>query len=117
VAYRHVMPWEGDVVHGVRRVRLWPGAWEDEIVMKTGSRVNNVVLVHGGFVDESGWHAVYSLLKEDGYNVPGAGDVEQPQGCARRGRAVRGRCAGAPRPPPARPGPPGAASSCSINIR
>ena len=37
--------------------------------MNTGSRVNNVVLVHGGFVDGSGWHAVYSLLKEDGYNV------------------------------------------------
>ena len=37
--------------------------------MNTGSRVNNVVLVHGGFVDGSGWQAVYSLLKEDGYNV------------------------------------------------
>src|SRR5918999_1469909 len=29
----------------------------------------NVVLVHGGFVDGSGWEAVYSLLKKDGYNV------------------------------------------------
>ena len=28
-----------------------------------------VVLVHGGFVDGSGWQPVYSLLKEDGYNV------------------------------------------------
>jgi pimeloyl-ACP methyl ester carboxylesterase len=37
--------------------------------MDAGSRVNNVVLVHGGFVDGSGWHAVYSLLKKDGYNV------------------------------------------------
>ena len=37
--------------------------------MNTGSRVNNVVLVHGGFVDGSGWQAVYSLLKKDGYNV------------------------------------------------
>jgi hypothetical protein len=37
--------------------------------MNTGSRVDNVVLVHGGFVDGSGWHAVYSLLKEDGYDV------------------------------------------------
>jgi len=29
----------------------------------------NVVLVHGGFVDGSGWESVYSLLKKDGYNV------------------------------------------------
>src|SRR4051812_14164871 len=29
----------------------------------------NVVLVHGGFVDGSGWHGVYSRLKKDGYNV------------------------------------------------
>ncbi len=42
---------------------------EDEIVMNTGSRVNNVVLVHGGFVDGSGWQAVYNLLKKDGYNA------------------------------------------------
>jgi pimeloyl-ACP methyl ester carboxylesterase len=37
--------------------------------MNTGSRVDNVVLVHGGFVDGSGWQAVYNLLKQDGYNV------------------------------------------------
>src|SRR5258708_20288321 len=30
---------------------------------------NNIVLVHGGFVDGSGWESVYSLLKKDGYNV------------------------------------------------
>jgi pimeloyl-ACP methyl ester carboxylesterase len=29
----------------------------------------NIVLVHGGFVDGSGWESVYSLLKEDDYNV------------------------------------------------
>ena len=28
-----------------------------------------VVLVHGGFVDGSGWQAVYRLLKQDGYTV------------------------------------------------
>jgi pimeloyl-ACP methyl ester carboxylesterase len=28
-----------------------------------------VVLVHGGFVDGSGWQGVYGLLKDDGYNV------------------------------------------------
>ena len=28
-----------------------------------------VVLVHGGFVDGSGWEEVYRLLREDGYSV------------------------------------------------
>ena len=37
--------------------------------MSNGSRVNDVVLVHGGFVDGSGWQSVYNLLKEHGYNV------------------------------------------------
>jgi pimeloyl-ACP methyl ester carboxylesterase len=29
----------------------------------------SIVLVHGGFVDGSGWEGVYTLLKRDGYNV------------------------------------------------
>jgi pimeloyl-ACP methyl ester carboxylesterase len=29
----------------------------------------NVVLVHGGFVDGSGWQGVYDALRADGYNV------------------------------------------------
>jgi pimeloyl-ACP methyl ester carboxylesterase len=29
----------------------------------------NVVLVHGGFVDGSGWEGVYHLLKNEGYSV------------------------------------------------
>ena len=29
----------------------------------------NVVLVHGGFVDGSGWEGVYDLLTQDGFNV------------------------------------------------
>jgi pimeloyl-ACP methyl ester carboxylesterase len=36
--------------------------------MQQGS-VKNVVLVHGGFVDGSGWQGVYDVLKKDGYNV------------------------------------------------
>lgn len=31
--------------------------------------VKNVVLVHGGFVDGSGWQSVYKALKKDGYDV------------------------------------------------
>src|SRR3954454_6753806 len=33
------------------------------------SGVKNVVLVHGGFVDGSGWQGVYDLLKADGFDV------------------------------------------------
>src|SRR5947209_17978148 len=31
--------------------------------------MKNVVLVHGGFVDGSGWEGVYRILKKDGYSV------------------------------------------------
>jgi pimeloyl-ACP methyl ester carboxylesterase len=31
--------------------------------------LKNVVLVHGGFVDGSGWEGVYRLLRKDGYAV------------------------------------------------
>lgn len=31
--------------------------------------IKNVVLVHGAFVDGSGWQAIYQQLKKDGYNV------------------------------------------------
>jgi pimeloyl-ACP methyl ester carboxylesterase len=37
--------------------------------MNASSAVGNVVLVHGGFVDGSGWRAVNDLLRQDGYNV------------------------------------------------
>jgi pimeloyl-ACP methyl ester carboxylesterase len=33
------------------------------------STAKNVVLVHGGFVDGSGWQGVYHLLRRDGYTV------------------------------------------------
>ena len=36
----------------------------------------NVVLVHGGFVDGSGWEGVYNELKKDGYTVPSAPPVK-----------------------------------------
>jgi len=37
--------------------------------MDDGSTVGTVVLVHGGFVDGSGWQGVYQQLTRDGYNV------------------------------------------------
>jgi pimeloyl-ACP methyl ester carboxylesterase len=33
------------------------------------AEVKNIVLVHGGFVDGSGWSKVYQRLSKDGYNV------------------------------------------------
>ena len=33
------------------------------------AEIRNVVLVHGGFVDGSGWEGVYKILKKDGYTV------------------------------------------------
>jgi pimeloyl-ACP methyl ester carboxylesterase len=35
----------------------------------TSAHVKNIVLVHGGFVDGSGWAGVYQALKKDGYTV------------------------------------------------
>jgi pimeloyl-ACP methyl ester carboxylesterase len=37
--------------------------------MNAGSAAANVVLVHGGFADGSGWRGVYDLLTQDGYHV------------------------------------------------
>ncbi len=39
------------------------------IVVNASPAPRNVVLVHGGFVDGSGWQGVYGLLTKDGYNV------------------------------------------------
>src|SRR5260221_13775496 len=36
---------------------------------KPDSTVKTIVLVHGGFVDGSGWEEVYKNLKKDGYTV------------------------------------------------
>jgi pimeloyl-ACP methyl ester carboxylesterase len=36
---------------------------------KANGGIKNVVLVHGGFVDGSGWQGVYDTLKKDGYTV------------------------------------------------
>jgi predicted RNA binding protein YcfA (HicA-like mRNA interferase family) len=44
---------------------------EKEIIMAEVATVKlpAVVLVHGGFVDGSGWEDTYKILKKDGYNV------------------------------------------------
>lgn len=43
--------------------------------MSTAAPVNSVILVHGGFVDGSGWQAVYNILTKDvlvGHSYGGA---------------------------------------------
>ncbi|MCX4538423.1 alpha/beta fold hydrolase [Streptomyces sp. NBC_01669] len=37
--------------------------------MSGNAHVKNVVLVHGGFVDGSGWQGLYDLLADEGYHV------------------------------------------------
>jgi pimeloyl-ACP methyl ester carboxylesterase len=43
----------------------------EEVFMSqaSASALANVVLVHGGFVDGSGWQGVYNALRKDGYPV------------------------------------------------
>lgn len=35
----------------------------------TNTKIKNIVLVHGAFVDGSGWRSVYDILSKNGYNV------------------------------------------------
>src|SRR5215212_6192897 len=54
-----------------RRIPLLPVPSTQEEAMSTSPQEGtqpSVVLVHGGFVDGSGWQGVYNLLK-DSYNV------------------------------------------------
>jgi len=44
------------------------------VVVAQSTGIKNVVLVHGAFADGSGWEAVASILKKDGYKV----SVPQP---------------------------------------
>lgn len=53
--------------------------------MNASSEARHVVLVHGGFVGESGWREVYDLLKQDGYKVA----VVQTQPCRSRAMPPR----------------------------
>jgi len=39
-----------------------------QTILEAGDRPA-IVLVHGGFVDGSGWQAVYTILRKDGYTV------------------------------------------------
>jgi len=60
------------------RAALWTfiaGLWTLHVMpadlksANSAGQSKSVVLVHGGFVDGSGWEDVYKILKKDGYNV------------------------------------------------
>ena len=59
------MSWTGGV--GLRKRNITTV----EIVMTSNANTTRgaIVLVHGGFVDGSGWEGVYRILKRDGYRV------------------------------------------------
>jgi pimeloyl-ACP methyl ester carboxylesterase len=42
---------------------------EGIIMIQIATAMASIVLVHGGFVDGSGWEDVYKILKKDGYEV------------------------------------------------
>jgi pimeloyl-ACP methyl ester carboxylesterase len=48
---------------------LWLGGAGALAAAEGPGGVKNIVLVHGGFVDGSGWEDVYKALKKDGYTV------------------------------------------------
>lgn len=51
-------------------VAMMLGVGKDLMAQTNASAVvKNIVLVHGGFVDGSGWQPVYNALKKDGYTV------------------------------------------------
>src|SRR5262249_43273490 len=47
-----------------------PSPEEDAMSQEQAANgIKSVVLVHGGFVDGSGWQGVHKILKKDGFNV------------------------------------------------
>jgi len=63
---------ESDDVRGHRALRptvLTSTHFTREGVILATDTVRNVVLVHGGFVDGSGWQGVYESLARDGFRV------------------------------------------------
>lgn len=54
-------------VLAIMTIMLYMG--ENTMAQNSSMAVKNVVLVHGGFVDGSGWQKVYNILKKDGYTV------------------------------------------------
>src|SRR5712692_6307864 len=59
------------IIYGVLAIMtIMLGIGENTMAQtKSTTVVRNIVLVHGGLVDGSGWEGVYTILKKDGYTV------------------------------------------------
>jgi pimeloyl-ACP methyl ester carboxylesterase len=59
------------IIYGVLAIATMMFSIGGDLMAQTNAStaVKNIVLVHGGFVDGSGWQGVYKALKKNGYNV------------------------------------------------
>ena len=59
------------IIYGVLAIiTIMLGIGENAMAQtKSTAAVKNIVIVHGGLVDGSGWEGVYNVLKKDGYAV------------------------------------------------
>lgn len=59
------------IIYGVLAIMTTMFSMGGNVMAQTNESktVKNVVLVHGGFVDGSGWQGVYKALKKNGYDV------------------------------------------------
>jgi pimeloyl-ACP methyl ester carboxylesterase len=59
------------IIYGVLAIMTMMFSIGGDLMAQTNAStaVKNIVLVHGGFVDGSGWQGVYKALKKQGYNV------------------------------------------------
>ncbi len=59
------------IIYGVLAIMTIMFSTGRDLMAQTNAStaVKNIVLVHGGFVDGSGWEGVYKALKKNGYDV------------------------------------------------
>ncbi len=59
------------IIYGVLAIMTMMFSIGGDLMAQTNAStaVKNIVLVHGGFVDGSGWQGVYKALKKNGYKV------------------------------------------------
>jgi pimeloyl-ACP methyl ester carboxylesterase len=71
------LEFSGALAYAGARTRNSGAPWPRESIMASNERqvTNSVVLVHGGFVDGSGWEGVYRMLRKAGLEV---GVVQHP---------------------------------------
>ena len=59
------------IIIGLLAIFTFVFSFDGPLIAQTTSSapVKNIVLVHGAFVDGSGWEGIYKILKKDGYTV------------------------------------------------